>query len=622
MDQQAGESYATFDTPNENLGDLLQRVASGADQLPDFQRDWIWDVEHVTGLLASVSLSYPIGAVMMLQAGNPDVRLKPRPIEGVQIGAGVLPERLILDGQQRITSLFQSLRSGRPVATQDAKGHPIKRWFYIDIDKALGSPGDREEGILAVPEDRTIRNFRGQITHDYTDVEKQCALGVFPVELALDTPRLMDWQMHYLLGEGGSSISPERARTWKNFYMQVIQRFQRYQLPVIVLFKSTEKVAVCQVFEKVNTGGVPLTVFELLTATFAADDFNLRDDWKARKAEVHEYRLIRNIESTDFLQAVTLLATYAARRATLKQGTPADRAPGISCKRREVLRVTLADYQQWADLALQGFIKAARLIQTQKIFTSRDLPYRTQLVPLASALALLGPKAESAAVREKFLKWYWCGVFGELYGGAIETRFARDVPELIAWAEGGEEPTTVQDASFASSRLLSLRSRNSAAYKGIYALLMRDGSRDFRSGEPIELPTYYDDKIDIHHIFPQRWCRSHKIPPARADSVVNKTALSARTNRIIGGRAPSEYLQRIENAAKMKSSMMDTILATHVIDQNALRADDFDRFLESRRAALLERVEAAMGKTAVRDTDIVQTVEYEEDDDEVDEGAA
>src|SRR5471032_1908472 len=115
-------SITMFDSTKENLLDLLRSLRECKTQLPDFQRGWVWDDLHIRSLLASVSMSYPIGAVMMLQTGNPDVRFQPRPVEGARPDPPREPERLVLDGQQRLTSLFQSLSMGEPVATRDARG--------------------------------------------------------------------------------------------------------------------------------------------------------------------------------------------------------------------------------------------------------------------------------------------------------------------------------------------------------------------------------------------------------------------------------------------------------------------------------------------------------------------
>ena len=146
----------------------------------------------------------------------------------------------------------------------------------------------------------------------------------------------------------------------------------------------------------------------------------------------------------------------------------------------------------------------------------------------------------------KIERWFWCGIFGELYGGAIETRFAKDIVEVTTWLDGGPEPATVSEGVFRADRLLTLRTRLSAAYKGIHALLMREGAKDFRSGQGYELAVFFDEGVDIHHIFPQKWCETNKIDVKVYDTVINKTPLSYRTNRIIGGVAPSKYLATLE----------------------------------------------------------------------------
>jgi len=605
------DSITTFDSTKESLLDLLQSIRAGKTQLPDFQRGWVWDDAHVRSLLASISLSFPIGAVMMLQTGNPDVRFKPRLVEGLELANPPEPERLILDGQQRLTSLFQALSSGKPVETRDARGKPIRRWYYVDVAKALDPNEDREEAIVGLPEERRIRNFRGEVTADYTTTERECAAGLLPLPLVFDNAGQMAWQMAYL------QVDPARIRDrlarWSELLGSVIQRFQQYQLPLILLRKETPKEAVCQVFEKVNTGGVALTVFELLTATYAADDFNLRDDWDARLQLVKRHKVLEGIESTDFLQAVTLLATRARRVRSLVRGEPADAAPGISCKRKEVLRLTLEDYRAWAGPAVAGLEGAARLLFNQRIFAARDLPYRTQVIPLAAALAVLGDRAEAEGVRAKLARWYWCGVFGELYGGSIETRFARDLPEVLEWVDGGPEPSTVADANFAAERLLTLRTRNSAAYKGVYAMLLKAGGLDFRTGATVGEQAYFDDRIDIHHIFPQEWCRRNGVEPGRCDSIVNKTPLSARTNRMIGGNAPGHYLGRMEKSAGIDAGRMDEILRTHLIDPAGLREDDFGAFFRAREAALLDGIQGATGKAIARDLARGESEAAEED---------
>ncbi|OZH53548.1 hypothetical protein AFK68_16915 [Hydrocoleum sp. CS-953] len=114
-----------------NLRDCLEDIKNGNIQLPDFQRDWKWDDETIRRLLGSVSLSYPIGSVLLLETGSPDVKFKARLIEGVEVSKEVIPEKLILDGQQRLTALYQALMSNQPVSTTTGhKKKSIKVRYY------------------------------------------------------------------------------------------------------------------------------------------------------------------------------------------------------------------------------------------------------------------------------------------------------------------------------------------------------------------------------------------------------------------------------------------------------------------------------------------------------------
>jgi len=607
----------TFDSTKEQLSDVLTSIRSGKTQLPDFQRGWVWDDQHIQSLLASISRSFPVGAVMMLQGGNPNVRFKPRPIEGVSVSSTMEPERLILDGQQRLTSLFQALFSNSPVSTRDVRGNKIRRWYYINIPAALNKDTDREDAIVALPEDRCVRNLRGEILKNYSTPEKECAGELFPLPLIFDQAGFTNWQLKYI--QSDMTQMAARLARWNEFVQAVVQPFQTYQVPLIVLRKETPKEAVCQVFEKVNTGGVPLTVFELLTATFAADNFSLRDDWEGRSRRLRKHQVLNGLANTDVLQAVTLLTTYARREKELAKGKRHDEAPGVSCKRKDVLDLALDDYRAWIEPITTGFEKAARFLYSLRFFSARDLPYRTQLVPLAATFALLGDAGDNDGAKTRITRWFWCGVFGELYGSAVESRFAKDVPELVAWIKGEPSlPTTIADASFVSSRLWTLKSRNSAAYKGIYALLMHDGGLDFRTGDAIDVQTYFNENIDIHHIFPQKWCRTNSIDRRRYDCIVNKTAISAKTNQIIGGNAPSVYLAKVEKGAGITPERMDQILTSHVIDPKPLRLNDFDAFFAAREKALLQRIETAMGKPAHADTSSVpsDTDTADEEDEE------
>lgn len=587
----------SFRTAEPVLKDVLADIAKGFTQLPEFQRGWVWDDNHIRSLIASLSLSYPIGAVMFLQAGG--VPFKPRLFEGVQLEPAPKPRTLVLDGQQRLTSMYLALYSGKPVKTRTDKGAEVQRLYFLDMAKCLDPGADREDAVISVPETLQVTSdFGRRIDLDVSTPQLQYQQRLFPVALLFDTESFMAWDRGFTTHH---QYAAEAVQFMQRFSHEIWLRFQQFKVPAIELTQDTPREAVCQVFEKVNTGGVTLTVFELVTATFASesDTFSLREDWDARtKRLTKRHKLLRAVDGTAFLTAVTLLASY---RRHLAHKSP------VSCKRADVLKLSLAEFESLHACVEQGFKRAAELLAEEKIFDERSLPYATQLIPMAVILAHLGDRAAQHGVKQRLLRWYWSGVLGELYGGANETRFAMDVQEVVAWINAGDEPRTVRDANFAPTRLLSLQSRLAAAYKGIAALLMKHGARDFISGTSIDLNTYFDNAIDIHHIFPRAWCEKHQLPKEKWNSVVNKAPLAAGTNRFIGGDAPSVYLGRIQTVKQVEQASLDHFLRSHVITVDALRGDDFDAFIRQRAAALLGLIELAMGK-AVPGRDSEDTV--------------
>ena len=244
-----------FESPDVDLSELLDGVRTGKIQLPDFQRGWKWDTDRIAGLLASISLDFPVGVVMQLEAGG-DSRFATRPLAGAEATAnGVAPERLLLDGQQRLTSLFQALKSGQVVDTADARGKQLKRWYYLDIAMCLDPDGDREEAIVALPEDRVVREDFGRVTVlDVSTRERECAAELFPLSIVFDSDEAHDWSFAYL--DHGPGDDATRKDRWKQFRREVLDKFTHYKVPVIVLPKSTPREAVCTVFEKVNTGEI------------------------------------------------------------------------------------------------------------------------------------------------------------------------------------------------------------------------------------------------------------------------------------------------------------------------------------------------------------------------------
>lgn len=582
-------------TNDRQLTELMKEVDSGAAQLPDFQRGWVWDDGRIRALILSVIHNFPVGAAMFLEYGNESIHFKHKPIEGSPADPQTKPDELILDGQQRLTSLYNALYSKNPVHTRTDKGKEIDRYYYLDIEKVLDPKADDDEVVISVPATRQITSdFGRKVELDLSTQELEFDQKMFPLNLILNTADEQDWQNKYY---AHCNYNGDIIKQFTELLSKVIMPTQQYQMPVIRLDKTTPKEAVCQVFENVNTGGVSLTVFELVTAIFAMDDFPLRKDWEERKEKYFSDDLLSNITATDFLTALTLLSAFKAG------GT-------VSCKKKDVLALPLSLYKLYADSLCAGFQSAEKLLKEERIFASRDLPYSTQLIPLSAICTVLlaGNKIHTTTVKNMVKQWYWCGVFGELYGSANETRYANDIVQVIKWiTEEGDLPKTVTDFYFNPMRLLSLQSRQSAAYKGVMALILKNHARDFISGAEMDFSTYSDEKIDIHHVFPKEYCVGMHYDKNKWNSIVNKTPISASSNREIGGYAPSLYLGKLEKKGSVSAEDLDGYVETHWIDHNLLRGDDFQNFIIDRAKKLLAAIEQATGRTIPgKDSDEVQ----------------
>lgn len=578
---------------DHDLSELLTWVGNGKAQLPDFQRSWVWDDTKICKLIESISSGFPMGAAMFLETGNSGVRFKYRPLEGVSANNLNTPDFLILDGQQRLTTLYQVFKTPEPVATRPAtnKDKVILRHYYIDIRKALDQTADRLDAIISINEKKQLTEDIGRtVILDLSTRENEFKELMYPLNIALDLSASSDWMLElndYYAGDAS-------IRTlYKEFNKQVLRNIQSYKIPIISVTKDTSKEAVCQIFENVNTGGVKLTVFELVTATFAADEFNLRDDWddiQSKFKSTKQADILRVVENTNFLTAMALLISYRQSQA----GNGA-----VTCKKRDVLKMNVIDYKANRDFLVSGFIKAASFLINQGVFTSQNLPYTSQLVPLAAIFAYAEEKGINLAIqtnKDILAHWYWCGVFGELYGGANETRYASDIVDVFNQINGGEQPETVVRASFQPRRLLSMQTRNSAAYKGVMALILQDSPLDFMSANKMDIATYLDESTDIHHIFPQNYCEQQGYDSMKWNSVINKTPIYASTNRSIGGRAPSEYIGTMANKG-LTLDQIEGAITSHKIDYGFLKADDFDNFIIDRAIKLLDRIEDAMGKS-------------------------
>lgn len=200
----------------EPLATLLEEAHDGRIQVPEFQRELILTDDWMKSLLASVSLGYPIGAVMLLESGATEMRFESHAIADPSPRE---PERLLIDGRRRITGLYQALASGRPVRTRDDRDEPAQRWYSIDVAAALDPAVDRDEAIISVLEG------------DGPESEREQAL--FPLRLVFGAEAER--------GRWLKGLASHSAELSGRFQAEILAALDGYLVPTIALGKETTR---------------------------------------------------------------------------------------------------------------------------------------------------------------------------------------------------------------------------------------------------------------------------------------------------------------------------------------------------------------------------------------------
>ena len=381
-------AQTTFKTNPVALEELLKDCGGGKLQLPDFQRSWVWDEERIKGLLASVSLAFPVGALMTLEmkAGAAETFAR-RPIEGADpAGTTQTPDALLLDGQQRMTSLYQTCVRNAVVATITPRQKLVRHWFYIDIMNAFAPGADREEAIIGIPEDRKVKeDFDRKVKLDLSTPEHEYGNLMFPVNRVFNSYNWMRGFVNFWNKKGDLT----KWDLFNSFKEAVLDNFKGYHVPVIALGHDTSHEAVCLVFEKVNTGGKALDAFELVTAMYAAKGYRLREDWfgtvavpardglpaqpaaagiQARlqvfgQAAGQKFGILEKVASTDLLQAIALRYSKLLRANAMAAGAKESELPPVRATKQSLLDLPLDAYLAHHGVVEEGFKTAAKFLR-------------------------------------------------------------------------------------------------------------------------------------------------------------------------------------------------------------------------------------------------------------------
>jgi len=370
-----------------------------------------------------------------------------------------------------------------------------------------------------------------------------------------------------------------------------IKKLVDYQLRIIEL-ESIDLDAVAMIFEKLNSTGLPLNIFEILTAKFY-DKFslygtrNLREVWEETK---ERYQLIESFTKDEKDNSLAILIL----KAILLKKSIEENNKSLECKRKNLLKdLTAKDIEDYWDKCAESLNKSLNKLREEYGCPSpKYLPYSTILVPFSLAVSFIESKVPLDRREDAYRKlerWYWASVFSERYDSATDTRSKKDINEIIEWIKYDDRvPEAVERFDINSINLE--KTTRGAVFTGVLNIIIKRRAKDFVSGESInELVTRNPTEVDVHHIFPRK-----RIPEGRrelGDSILNKTILKSETNReFIKDNYPSEYMEKIrKKKGKTEEEIMERMKG-HLIPADKLMANDFDGFIEERKRLIMEEI--------------------------------
>lgn len=551
----------TFQTNPVGLRHLLSSINERELALPDFQRDFVWDPRATEELVESIARAFPAGSLLFMpwQAET----FTPRAIQGAPELDGTTPHQLILDGQQRLSSLYQAC-----YGVGDYR-------YFVDLNP-LFKDDDIQEAVFYRHKNRSGA---------YTTIEQQADRLVLPLGVLFGEGDGFDGWLDHVIDrrrEGGEQDSELRKRI-RTAYKQYVKPIEDYRFPVVTLDHETSLEAVCSIFETLNRTGVRLSVFDLLAARFYAKGLDLRRKWEETTAE------------QEIIETFTVDKYYVLQSIAL-------RAHG-SVKRGDVLRLTVEDVKEQWDVVTHGYHAALEMLRDEcGVKTGKWLPYGYLLVPMAAvwqeAIEVAGPA--SGANRERLKRWFWCSGFSQTYDRAANTQAAKDFNELKRWIRGGEAPETVSQFSFDPGRLREITPKQQSLYKALMALVLSHGAADFHHAHALTPASIAAQGVDDHHVFPRAYLNPSgeeaRYPSQLVDCILNRTLIDSATNQRIGKRPPDEYLDEIKSELEKLGTGDDAfgrLLRSHLLpadEHSPLFENDFERFLEWRQSELAEEM--------------------------------
>ena len=524
--------------------DLIRDIENGTLKIPQFQRDFVWDISKTAELLDSILKGYPIGTFIIWQTkdrinnikniGNQDL---PDTTEGTEV-------QYILDGQQRITSLFAAYK-GVTVFSDDKK-KPID---FNDIVVNLDADIDNTDEQIVIPKPQNGKYLPlNDVLH-------------FSYTRSLELP-------------------PEFSDSDKAIIDVYSKAFDKYDFSTVYLRKDDIESAI-EVFTRINTAGKTLTLFEIMSAKTYDENknFDMQQKWSL---------LISELESIgyDVISSSNILNLLSVIISTTKE---CKRSVILSLKKQDII-----DNWEKAISSIQDTIEYFR--NTLKIPVAKLLPYDTLIVPFSYFFFRVSK--DPSTLQQSYLEeFFWRMSLSHRYSTSSEARLAQDIKRIDdiireVRPEYNDIPVELTDYT----NLIKTTFTTSDSFcKAILCLLARFEPKDFHNNNPVTLDNSWlkvSSSKNYHHVFPRGFLSKNN--EEYENSIVNITFVSDKLNKkTIRSRAPSDYMIEF---SKENPSLSDT-LQSHLIDdigKFGIANDNYKSFLEERAKRIVDEVKIRM----------------------------
>lgn len=503
------------------------------------------------------------------------------------------PQYIVLDGQQRLSALYYAFFAPKVIFPKRKNRYV----FVIKLDKLLDEEFDEAfdyEWLTTITE-----RFLNQR-------EKQFKEKILPV-CVLGEQYWYEWfreYKNYWAQKVGEEEAEKERERLENFFKDILSE---YDISYIELGGDIEVSKVCDIFTRINSTGLTLTIFNLLNALMRPKGIYLKEMWREISNELEEFEWQRT--KVHLLQTISILEQgYCAPKYLyyLVPGTPKVIKRPDGSKDSIVIFSSREEFlKKWKSVGEKMKASLTSLANPRDFGAIRPefMPYPTML-PILTALNIEKEREKYSnkrmEIESKIRRWYWASVFTQNYSSAVDSTMTHDYYAMQRWFENDAETPRVVEQFENEIESFDLRKENtatSAVYKAIFNILVKKGARDFIT---FDLPEY--SILEDHHIVPRSWGLEQGLR-RNIDTILNRTPLAQKTNRqVIADRLPNVYLREMLEKSKNKDDIYQ-LLESHLISRKAadiLMRDnfspkDFEEFIEERQKTIIQEIKSMLG---------------------------